>query len=91
MITLNNCTENDARDTLESIDSDAYLFHNAKFDLSVARRGFGLTPPSHDPLLLAFLVNPHNSSDNLVKAIKKLEERNDNNTGFRGASNSTLS
>ncbi len=66
----NNCTENDARDTLESIYSDAYkgsslLFHNAKFDLSVARRWFGLTPPSftriHDTLLLAFLVNPHNS------------------------------
>lgn len=31
------------------------------------------------------------NSDNLVKAIKKLEERNDNNTGFRDSSNSTLS
>lgn len=68
--TNNNCTETDARDTLESIYEDAYkgsslLFHNAKFDLAVAKKWFGLSPPNftkiHDTLLMAFLVNPHNS------------------------------
>lgn len=62
----NNTTYDAAKRLLEMIwASDLpILFHNAKFDLSVARYHFGLPVPHwsriHDTMFLGYLDNPHN-------------------------------
>ena len=64
--TANNSTKAKVREELEQIwkyHPNPILFHNAKFDLDVAEKHFGLKPPSweliHDTLFQAFLAAPH--------------------------------
>jgi len=62
----NNTTYDAAKKVLETLWASTLpmLFHNAKFDLSVARYHFGLEVPDwtriHDTMFLGYLDNPHN-------------------------------
>ncbi len=67
----NNCTRNDAIDTLKAVWEDVLrgyelLMHNAKFDLAVAKEWFGLPVPPvdkiHDTMIEAFLCSPYEST-----------------------------
>ena len=75
--TGNNCIETDgARLLHEAWESGrALLFHNAKFDLAVAMKWFGLPMPDwtriHDTLFLLFLDNPHARSLSLKPAAEQ--------------------
>jgi DNA polymerase I-like protein with 3'-5' exonuclease and polymerase domains len=61
----NNCTESQARRALTAVWGGKYLviFHNAKFDQSVAHEHWGLRMLNHDEyddtMFLLFLHNPH--------------------------------
>lgn len=61
----NNCTYEEARGILKSVyqSGEPLLFHNAKFDVEVAEKHFGLAVPSweriHDSMFLLFLADPH--------------------------------
>lgn len=67
----NNCTAEKARDVLLAAwrDPRPKLFHNAKFDMAVAKAHFGL--PVLDPrdfedtMFLAYLCDPHSRSNGL--------------------------
>lgn len=72
--TKNNATYSEARNYIEKAWSTAtparpLLFHNAAFDLEVARVHFKLKPPPwdcvHDTLFLIFLNDPHAPSQSL--------------------------
>jgi len=63
----NNTTYDQVKRLLEMLWDDTalpLLFHNSKFDLSVARYHFGLEVPHwsriHDTMFLGYLDNPHN-------------------------------
>lgn len=70
--TDNNCSFNDALQMLEAVWRRAFdgtaelIFHNAKFDISVAHERLGLPIPPwqavHDTMFLAFLIDPHSKS-----------------------------
>lgn len=73
----NNCTWQEAKEALSKVwEQDELLFQNAKFDLAVAEKHFGLTPPSwqrvHDTLLLLFLDDPRQTELSLKPAAERL-------------------
>ncbi len=85
--TKNNATKEQARSALAEIwkGKRSILFHNAKFDLDVAREHFGLQVPTweriHDTLFLLFLRDPHARSLSLKPSAEALlnlppEEKN---------------
>jgi DNA polymerase-1 len=63
--TENNCTFEEARTALREayVSGEPLLFHNAKFDLEVAEKHFGLSIPSweriHDTMFQVFLCEPY--------------------------------
>lgn len=65
----NNCTKAEAVAILTKLWKDPnveLVFHNAKFDLAVAKERLGIEPPPaarvHDSMIAAFLVDPHTPS-----------------------------
>jgi DNA polymerase I-like protein with 3'-5' exonuclease and polymerase domains len=71
----NNCTMESVRPMLKACyDSSACLFHNAAFDIAVAKYHFGLEFPAeiHDTILLLFLYDPHAKELGLKPASEKL-------------------
>jgi len=70
----NNCSENEARNTLSAhFKDDNCIFHNAAFDIEVARYWFRLEAPRkfEDTLFLAYLNDPREPS----LALKTLGEK----------------
>lgn len=67
----NTCTYGEAKKQLEKAwkTKDGVLFHNASFDLAVAKTHFELDFPAtiHDTMVLLFLDNPHRRSFELKK------------------------
>lgn len=76
--TKNNCTKEKAYEVLRDIwrSGKEILFHNAKFDLDVAREHFGLALPPwhlvHDTLFLLFLNDPHAPSLSLKPSAERI-------------------
>lgn len=74
----NNSTLERAKEALGAIwaGPEGLLFHNAKFDLDVARGHFGLPlPPAqriHDTMFLLFLHDPHSSTISLKPSAERL-------------------
>lgn len=73
----NNCTWQEAKQALAKVwEHDDLLFQNAKFDLAVAEKHFGLAPPLwqrvHDTLLLLFLDDPRQTELSLKPAAERL-------------------
>jgi DNA polymerase-1 len=73
--TNNNCTRDEAKTALADIWGKPIIYHNAKFDVSVALAWLDLPMPDpktiHDTMYLLFLDNPY--SDNL--SLKPNSER----------------
>lgn len=77
--TQNNCSREEAAAKLTALWHDqtvALLFHNAKFDLEVARKAFDLRVPEwsrlHDTRLLLYLHNPHARTTALKPSAERL-------------------
>ena len=76
--TKNNCTKAQAKERLAGAyrSGRPLLFHNAKFDMEVAEKHFGLKLPPwdkfHDTLFDLFLHNPHAKSLSLKPAAAEL-------------------
>lgn len=76
--TGNNCTRGEAASELAKVWAypGGVLMHNAKFDLEVAQKEFGLGIPHHDlfhdTLLLAYLSDPHAKSFGLKQLAEDL-------------------
>jgi DNA polymerase-1 len=74
----NNCMWGEAREALVAAYANPHgvLMHNAKFDLAVAERHFGLKPPLwdrvHDTLFLLFLDDPNQTELGLKPASKRV-------------------
>lgn len=74
----NNCSWGEAHEALQKVWSsgEPILFQNAKFDLAVAEKHFGLPPPEwvriHDSLLLLFLDDPRQTELSLKPASERL-------------------
>lgn len=75
---INNCKRSEAKKQLiEYMNaSDAIVFHNAKFDLSVMSHWLNVdVPPAceiFDTMIMAFLCNPHEKSLGLKQLADKL-------------------
>lgn len=71
----NNCSRDDAARVLRDLWKQPLLFHNAKFDLEVARQHFGLALPPwdrvHDTLFLLFFKDPHSPSLSLKPSAER--------------------
>ena len=76
--TKNSATKEKAREVLRDIwaSGEPLLFHNAKFDLEVAERHFGLKLPPwdrvHDTLYLLFLKDPYAPTLSLKPSAERL-------------------
>lgn len=75
--TENNCSKKTAADALKEVWRSGLplLFHNAKFDLEVAEKAFGLGLPSagvHETMFLLFLNDPHSKSLALKPSAERL-------------------
>ena len=75
--TGNNCTVEEARQSLASIWKDELLMHNARFDMAVAHKWLDLPWPKdptrvHDTLYLIFLHDPHADSLSLKPSAERI-------------------
>ena len=74
--TKNNCTWEQARAALAAVWDKDLLFHNAKFDVSVAIKWMGMTMPKaekiHDTMYLLFLDNPYSENLSLKPNAERL-------------------
>lgn len=72
----NNCTKAEARDALLKVWKGPMVFHNAKFDLSVAIERMDLPMPSwdhvHDTLFMLYLDDPRARNFQLKPASERL-------------------
>lgn len=72
----NNCTEDEAKRVwLDSVTNHHVCFHNAKFDLGVAARHWGMTVPHwfkiHDTMFLVYLADNLASSYGLKQSAER--------------------
>ena len=74
--TKNNSTYDKARAALAAVWDKDLLFHNGKFDISVAIRWMGLPMPEatriHDTMFLLFLDNPYSENLSLKPNAERL-------------------
>lgn len=74
--TKNNCSYDEGRAALAAVWDEDLLFHNAKFDVSVAVRHMGLPFPDweriHDTMYLLFFNDPYSTNLSLKPNAEKL-------------------